>query len=178
VTGDRAPVGETGVVDTPVPPTNLGPPGRALSVMAGVMILLMMVVTTIDVIGRDFLNLPLFGAFEMTEILMGLVIFAGMPLTTASREHITVNFLENILSPRLRCFQAALGDVLCAVVAAVVAWRVYGRGLDLIAAHETTMMLGIGRGYIAIAMGVLMGLAALVFAYNALRALRAASSAA
>ena len=44
------------------------------------MIFVMMVVTTIDVIGRDVFNLPLFGAFEMTEILMGLVIFAGMPL--------------------------------------------------------------------------------------------------
>ena len=178
MTGDRVPVSETGVVDTPVPPTDLGPPGRALSVVAGAMIFVMMVVTTVDVIGRDFLNLPLFGAFEMTEILMGLVIFAGMPLTSASREHITVNFLENVLSPRLRCLQAALGDVLCGIVAAVMAWRVYGRGLDLIAAHETTMMLGVGRGYIAIIMGVLMGVAAMVFVYNAFRALRAASSAA
>jgi TRAP-type C4-dicarboxylate transport system permease small subunit len=178
MTGDRAPVRETGVVETPVPPTDLGSPGRTLSVIAGAMIFLMMVVTTIDVIGRDFLSVPLFGAFEMTEILMGLVIFAGMPLTTATREHITVNFLENALSPRLRCLQAALGDVLCAVAAAVMAWRVYARGLDLIAAHETTMMLGVGRGYIAVAMGVLMGVAALVFVYNALRAVRAASSAA
>jgi TRAP-type C4-dicarboxylate transport system permease small subunit len=141
------------------------------------MIFVMMVVTTIDVIGRDFFNLPLFGAFEMTEILMGLVIFAGMPLTTAAREHITVNFLESVVSPRVRCFQAALGDVLCAAVAGVMAWRIYARGLDLIAAHETTMMLGVGRGYIAIAMGLLMAVAALVFVWNALRAIRTALAA-
>jgi TRAP-type transport system small permease protein len=178
VTGGRGAVNATGMVNTPVAQTDLGRPGRILSAVAGAMIFVMMVVTTIDVVGRDFFNLPLFGAFEMTEILMGLVIFAGMPLTTAAREHITVNFLESVLSPRVRCIQAALGDVLCASVAAVMAWRVHVRGLDLIAARETTMLLGVGRGYIAIAMGVLMAAAALVFIYNAIRAVRAASRAA
>lgn len=168
---------ETGVADTPVPPTDLGRTGRIVSTIAGAMIFFMMVVTTADVIGRDFLNVPLFGAFEMTEILMGLVIFAGMPLTTAAREHITVNFLESSLSYRTRCVQAALGDVLCAGVAAVMAWRICARGLGLIEAHETTMMLGVGRGYIAIAMGVLMAAAALVFVCNAGRAVWAASRA-
>ena len=98
--------------------------------------------------------------------------------TTAAREHITVNFLESVVSPRVRCIQVAFGDVLCAGVAAVMAWRVYARGLDLIAAHETTMLLGVGRGYIAITMGVLMAVAAAVFVYNAGRAVRAALRAA
>jgi TRAP-type C4-dicarboxylate transport system permease small subunit len=176
VTGEGG-VNDTGVTDTPVPSTDLGRPGRALSTLAGTMIFIMMVVTTVDVIGRDVFNLPLFGAFEMTEILMGLVIFAGMPLTTAVREHITVNFLESVVSWRVRCIQAALGDVLCAAVAAVMAWRIHLRGLDLIAAHETTMMLGVGRGYIAIVMGILLAAAALVFLCNASRSVRAASRA-
>jgi TRAP-type C4-dicarboxylate transport system permease small subunit len=174
VTGERSVANETGLADSPVPATDLGGPGRALSTLAGVMIFVMMVVTTIDVIGRDVFNLPLFGAFEMTEILMGLVIFAGMPLTTAAREHITVNFLESVVSPRVRCIQAAFGDVLSATVAAVMAWRIYGRGLDLIQAHETTMMLGVGRGYIAIAMGALLAVAAFVFLFNARLSIQAA----
>jgi TRAP-type C4-dicarboxylate transport system permease small subunit len=184
VTGEAGGIRETGVADTPVPPTDLGRTGRIVSTVAGAMIFFMTTImkkiiapATVDVIGRDFLNVPLFGAFEMTEILMGLVIFAGMPLTTAAREHITVNFLESSLSYRTRCVQAALGDVLCAGVAAVMAWRICARGLGLIEAHETTMMLGVGRGYIAIAMSVLMAAAALVFVYNAARAVRAASRA-
>jgi TRAP-type C4-dicarboxylate transport system permease small subunit len=170
-----APIGETGAVGTPVPPVRLGRPGRILATVAGAMILVMMVVTTIDVIGRDVFNTPLFGAFEMTEILMGLVIFAGMPGTTAAREHITVNLIENLVSTRIRLVQAGLGDVLCGVVVGVMAWRIYWRGLGLIEAHETTMMLGIGRGYVAIAMAVLLALTALVFVYCAVMALGAAA---
>lgn len=176
MSGDApAPVTETGAVAGPVPPVELGRPGRALSTFAGGMILLMMVVTTIDVIGRDVFNMPLFGAFEMTEILMGLVIFAGMPGTTATREHITVNLIENFVSSRVRRVQTGLGDVLCAVVAGVMAWRIYWRGLGLIEAHETTMLLGIGRGYIAIAMAILLAVTSLVFACCALMAFRAAT---
>src|SRR5688572_18642940 len=100
----------------PVPPVALGRPGRLLSVTAGAMICVMMLVTTIDVAGRYFLNRPLFGAFEVTEILMGLVIFAGMPLATARREHIAVNFFESRLGARGRCMQAALFDLVCAAV--------------------------------------------------------------
>ena len=176
MSGDApAPVSETGAVATPVPPVDLGRPARVLSIVAGMMILVMMVVTTIDVIGRDVFNMPLFGAFEMTEILMGLVIFAGMPATTAAREHITVNLIENFVSRRVRFVQAGLGDVLCAAVAGVMAWRIFWRGMGLIEAHETTMMLGIGRGYVALIMAVLLATTALVFAYCAVVALRGAT---
>jgi TRAP-type C4-dicarboxylate transport system permease small subunit len=176
VSGDAPPaVSETGAVGTPVPPVELGPPGRILSLLAGAMILVMMVVTTIDVIGRDVFNMPLFGGFEMTEILMGLVIFAGMPGTTAMREHITVNLIENFVSTRVRFVQTALGDVLCTVVAGVMAWRIYWRGMGLIEAHETTMMLGVGRGYVAVTMAALLAVTTLVFAYCAVMAFKAAA---
>jgi TRAP-type C4-dicarboxylate transport system permease small subunit len=170
-----APMSEAGVAGTPVPSAELGRPGRVLSTIAGAMILVMMVVTTVDVVGRDVFNVPLFGAFEMTEILMGLVIFAGMPLTTAAREHVTVNLLETVVPARVRCVQAGIGDVLCAAIAAVMAWRIYWRGLGLIDARETTMMLGVGRGYIAIGMAVLLALTALVFLYSAYCAFRGAA---
>jgi TRAP-type C4-dicarboxylate transport system permease small subunit len=169
------PISDAGVAGTPAPPAELGRPGRALGTIAGIMILSMMVVTTIDVIGRDLFNVPLFGAFEMTEILMGLVIFAGMPLTSAAREHITVNLFESVTPRRVRCLQAGAGDILSAAVAAVMAWRIYWRGMGLIDARETTMMLGIGRGYIAVLMALLLAVTASVFLYSAYRAFEAAA---
>lgn len=173
---DRAdlPVEGIGGADDIVPPVPLGRPGRVLASLAGSMILMMMAVTTMDVVGRYFFGRPLFGAYEITEILMGLVIFAGMPLTTAAREHITVNFLEKTLSRRQRCLQAALGDLICAMVAAVMAWRVFARGTGLIEAHEVTLELGVGRGWIALAMACFLGLTAAAFVYAGIGAIRAA----
>jgi TRAP-type C4-dicarboxylate transport system permease small subunit len=158
------------------PPVPLGAPGRALEYLGGAMILTMMVVTTVDVVGRYFFAKPLWGGFETTEILMGLVVFAGMPMATARREHITIDLFDAMLSWRMRCWQAALGDLVCAAIAAALCWRIWMRGQQLVAVGETTMQLGIPRGYVALAMSALMLVAALVFVAAALVALRAALS--
>jgi TRAP-type transport system small permease protein len=160
--------------ETVIPHAPLGVAGRVLATIAGLMIAAMMTLTTIDVIGRYFFNAPLFGAFEATEILMGLVIFAGMPLATAAREHITVNFLEGWLTRRGRCLQGAVTDVICAVIAAAMAWRIWARGSALVASNETTLELGITRGWIAWGMAVLLALTAATFVYAGIVAARGA----
>lgn len=160
----------------PVPPVSLGHIGKVLALLPGAMIIIMMIVTTVDVVGRYFFNKPLFGAFEVTEILMGLTIFAGMPFATAAREQITVNFLESVLSVRARRIQAGFADLVCAAVSAVMAWRIYQRGAVLIDSHEVTLQLGINRGLIASAMAVLMAIAAIVFVAAAVVAFRSAAS--
>lgn len=160
--------------DQKVPPVALGRPGRVLEVVGAVMILAMMTVTAVDVAGRYFIGRPIGGAFEVTEILMGLVIFAGMPLATARREHIAIDLFDTALSWRARCWQAAVGDLACAFVSAILAWRIWARSQQLVAVGETTMQLGIPRGIVAAAMGVLMAAAALVFVCASAVALRSA----
>ena len=157
-----------------VPPVALGGAGRILEAIGGAMILAMMTITALDVAGRYFLNHPIGGAFEITEVLMGLVIFAGMPLATARREHIAIDLFDTALSWRSRCWQAAIGDAICAAISAVLAWRIWTRGQSLLAVGETTMQLGLPRGAVALAMGALMAAAAIVFVFASVVALRAA----
>lgn len=157
-----------------VPPAPLGGPGRVLSAVVGVMIGLMMSVTTADVIGRYFFNSPIYGAFQLTEVLMGLVIFAGMPLATAAREHIAVNFLENVLPARGRCIQTAVTDLICAAIAGAMTWRIWVRGTALVDAREVMQQLDINRGYVAWTMAVLLAVTAATFLYCAVIAARAA----
>jgi len=143
--------------------------GRAFATLSGVAILFMMAVTSIDVIGRFFFNAPLTGAFEMTEITMAMVIFAGLSLAALAREHITVNLFESRIPKRVRRWQLVAGDVVCAAVVAVMAWRIFERGSALLASRETTLVLGVMRGHIAWAMAALCVVATLVFLYCAWR---------
>ena len=143
--------------------------GRAFATLSGVAILFMMAVTSIDVFGRFFFNAPLTGAFEMTEITMALVIFAGLSLAALAREHITVNLFESRIPKRVRRWQLVAGDVVCAAVIAVMAWRIFERGSALLASRETTLVLGVMRGHIAWAMAALCVVATLVFLYCAWR---------
>lgn len=166
---------ETPAGTTSVAPAPLGRIGRALAVLAGLMIAAMMFITAIDVIGRYFLRISTGIAFQSTEILMGLVIFAGLPLATAAREHVSANFLELVLSPRGRCLQAALVDLVCAVVAVVLSWRVFERGQSLVLSNEVFLEFGgLKRGYIAWIMAALILCTAFAFVWAALVALRTA----
>jgi hypothetical protein len=78
------------------------------------------------------------------------------------------------MSPRARRLQAAVGDAVCAAVAAVMAWRIFVRGLNLLEVGETTLLLGVGRGYIAVAMAAMLAATAAVFLYGAAVAARSA----
>lgn len=150
--------------------------GRLFAALCGILILFMMGVTTVDVALRYFLNAPLKGAFEMTEISMAMVIFAGLSLAAIRREHITVNLLESKVPPWLRRWQRVGGDLVCAVAVAVLGWQVWVRGAKLLASNETTLVLGVQRGYVAYAMGVLCVVAVAVFVYCAWRDARAPQS--
>ena len=55
---------------------------RALGAAAAVLLFGLMGLTTADVIGRYVINSPLRGAFEITELLLLTLVFAGLPLAS------------------------------------------------------------------------------------------------
>ncbi len=69
-----------------------------LSVLVGVTMTGLVVVTFVDVVGRYSFNAPIPGAFEYVKYLLGLCIFACFPLITGDRTHITVGMLDNLLT--------------------------------------------------------------------------------
>jgi TRAP-type C4-dicarboxylate transport system permease small subunit len=85
-------------------------------------------ITTIDVVGRYVLNRPLAGAFELTELLMGALLFAALPLVTLRREHIVVDILDPYVPARLQRIQEVLVQAASGVIQFVLAWVLVGLG--------------------------------------------------
>jgi TRAP-type C4-dicarboxylate transport system permease small subunit len=136
------------------------------------LILGMAAVTTIDVIGRYIFGRPLGGAFEVTEIAMGLAIYAGLGLAALGRDHIRVDLAKGWLPPAVRRAQLVCGNLVCAVVAAALGWRVLTRGTALVEVGERFLVLGFPKGWIAWAMGALALAAAVAFLQQAWRLAR------
>ena len=67
-----------------------------LGALAALVLFAMMTLTCADVIGRYFFSQPIFGGFELTEMLLAAMIFLGLPLVTLRNEHITVDVLDSI----------------------------------------------------------------------------------
>lgn len=70
---------------------------KVLAVLAGIALLFMMVLTFVDVIGRYGFNKSIFGSSEMIEVLMVVVIFAGVAFVTSGDKHIKVDIFAPVI---------------------------------------------------------------------------------
>ena len=85
---------------------------RALQLFTAFILFALMVITLLDVVGRYFLNAPLAGAFELTRLAMGLLVFSALPLVTARERHIVVSLFDPLFAanPRRRALPGRMID--------------------------------------------------------------------
>ena len=140
---------------------------QSLSLAAAAMVGILMFLIFTGVVGRYVFNKPLFGAYELIEILMGLLIFAGLPIVSKTHSHISVDFLAARFPRSLQPFREILIDILCAVTSAIMSWRIWMYGARLNRFHETTLELKIELGFIAYSIAVILIFVTLAFLTNA-----------
>lgn len=69
--------------------------------LAAAALLVMMVLTFVDVNLRYWLGQPILGSNEMTEFLLGTVVFSGLLIVTGENSHIVVTLFERVLRRRI-----------------------------------------------------------------------------
>jgi TRAP-type C4-dicarboxylate transport system permease small subunit len=98
---------------------------QAVGLLLVLMLSVMVALTFADVIGRRLFNTPVFGANDITEHLMAVIIFAGLPLLTAQRGHLNIDLFDHwLLRPGWRLWHKAV-DLLIAGVLGLIAWEYY-----------------------------------------------------
>ena len=89
---------------------------RALGFSAAVLLFCLMMLTTADVVGRYIFNWPIRGAFEITELLLLTLIFAGLPLASRADEHVTLDFIDMLLGNSCRLRLRRFVDLFCGLL--------------------------------------------------------------
>ncbi len=140
--------------------------------IAAVVLFALMALTCADVVGRYFLNKPVYGAFELTEIALAALIFSGLPLVTMRQEHVTVDVLDAVTPSWMLQIQHSLSSLIAAAATTYLAWRLAVRGTSMLASGETTAQLLITLGYLTFSMAALMAVTALAFLVQTFRAPR------
>jgi len=135
-----------------------------LTAVAGLLLLAMMSLTVTDVFRRYVLNDPIPGAFEATEVMLALAIFAGLPLVTARGGHVQVRLVLDVLPPRARIVLERIGDLCVAVLLTGAAWLLYDRAESLARFGDATVLLRIPLAPIAYALAALSAVAAVAAA--------------
>jgi TRAP-type transport system small permease protein len=119
-----------------------------------------MLLTLVDVSGRKLVSTSVPGSLELTELLMVVVIFAGLPLVSLRGEHVVFDSLDAVLPGALVRLQTAVMDLICAAALAGVAWLMWGKAGQIAGFGDTTAALKIPQAPFVYLMSVLCGLTA------------------
>ncbi len=138
-----------------------------LGTAASTILLAMMLLTFVDVVGRYVFNRPVRGAFEVTELMLVVLIFAGLPLVSYANEHALMDFIDRLLGARAQRLLERLVQVLCAVVMLLLAWLVWLKADRIWAYRDATDVLRIVYGPFVYFMAVMTGLTGLIHVYRA-----------
>ena len=123
----------------------------------------MVLVTCIDVIGRYFFAAPLLGAHEMITLAMGIMIYLGMPLVTASREHLVVDLAGRVLSPTGKRIQQIMVNAIAALTFILFSYLLLFHGIGLAEDLMVTEDFEIEQAPIAYLMAAMCFLTIFVF---------------
>ena len=135
---------------------------RALGATAALLLSALMLLTTVDVISRYLFNWPLRGAFEVTELLLLSLIFAGLPLASRAGEHVTLDFIDRALTPPARHGLRRLMDLVCGVILLGLAWRVWVKADKIAAYGDTTEVLRLPVSPFVYVMALMVAVTAVV----------------
>ncbi|MBM4325278.1 MAG: TRAP transporter small permease [Deltaproteobacteria bacterium] len=96
----------------------------------GVCLLLpLMLLTTVDVVGRKFFAKTVPGAFELSEYILAVFILLGAAYTQQVKGHVGVNFLTSRFSPRLQALCSILTLLLSLFIISIVIWQGWIEGI-------------------------------------------------
>lgn len=134
---------------------------RGVETVMALFLLAMVALTFADVIGRRLVGKPIYGANDITEHLMALVVFAGLPLVTAAGAHLTIDLADKLVSQPWMAWWRGLVALLVTVVLAVIAWLFVKHGLNASRISEVSQALRVPRAPLYFFMALSCALSAL-----------------
>jgi TRAP-type transport system small permease protein len=123
-----------------------------------------MVLTFFDVGGRKLLSQSIPGSLEMTELLMVVVIFAGLPLVSSRGEHVVFDSLDNVWSATLGKLLRAIVHMLCAALMLGLAYLMWQTGNQFAQNGDITAQLKIAKAPFIYGMALMCAVTGLLHA--------------
>ncbi|MFV1849325.1 MAG: TRAP transporter small permease [Thalassospira sp.] len=131
---------------------------RLTETLITVLMIAMVGLTFCDVIGRHLFGYPIYGANDLIEHLMALVVFAGLPLVTVAGMHLTVDIFDKYLLQSGFYWWRVVTAVGVSAILALIAYLFVGHAQNASSISEVSQALNIPRApfyfYIAISCGL------------------------
>ena len=140
---------------------------RWLTRVAAIFLLVMMGINVVDVFLANFFDAPIYGTYEIVEFTLAIVAFFAIPETFLKNEHVTIELIDQISTPRFIQFLEMFGLGLTLVFFALLVYYMIPPAIDFVDFNEVYFDLHIPmiwRGSLVLfAMAASLVVVALVF---------------
>ena len=116
---------------------------RRLLLLGGWLLLAVALVTVADALLRSFAGRPIQGTFEGSELVLAAIIFFGLPYTSLTDGHVSVDFLTSRLGGRTQHVIIAGNAVICAVLLGLISVQLGFLAREYLAMGRTTITMRI-----------------------------------
>jgi TRAP-type C4-dicarboxylate transport system permease small subunit len=94
-----------------------------LCYIAVAMLAVLMLLGSFDVIGRYFLNRPIKGALEASEVLLAGIVLFGLAYTSSTEGHVRVDTFIVLFPPRLQAIISGIISFLSLIIFCLIGWQ-------------------------------------------------------
>jgi TRAP-type C4-dicarboxylate transport system permease small subunit len=140
-----------------------------LGVSASVILAVMMLLTCADVFARYVFNAPLRGAFETTELMLVVAIFAGLPLVSRADEHVAMDFIDHLLSESGRRVLEACVQAVSAAIMFLMAWLTWLKAIKIGGYGDSTDVIHIPVAPFVYFMSIMIAVTGVVHVFKIFR---------
>ncbi len=141
---------------------------RFFAVCAGIMLILMALMSLTSIVGRTFFEHPILGDYELVQIMSAIAVSMSLPFCQTCRGHIIVDFFTTGLPAKANKVLDIIASLLLAVAAFILTWRIGVGFNDMLSNRDASMLLDIPTwwGYLPMVPSFfLLGCAALYTAW-------------
>lgn len=103
---------------------------KAIGGLSSIILILMMMVTVADAVGRRLFGMPLPGAYEVVSFLLCILFFGSMCSCSLEKNHLSISVLTSIMPKKVRMVIVSVGRFVSFLVCWLMAWRLAASSLN------------------------------------------------
>ncbi len=149
---------------------------RFFAICAGILLILMALMSLTSIVGRTLFDKPIMGDYELVQMMSAVAVAMSLPFCQMIRGHIIVDFFTTAFPKPANKFLDIVASVMLAIVGFVFSWRILLGMFDLRENGDASMLLNIPTwwGYAPMVPSfLLLGCAALYTAWTDMTGARA-----
>ncbi|MDP2323487.1 MAG: TRAP transporter small permease [Gammaproteobacteria bacterium] len=121
---------------------------RGCALAGGLLLCGLAVLVVASVLGRELLQRPIPGDFEIVAFGTAITVFLCLPYCQLRRGNLMVDFFLSGVSRRIHACLDGVAAIVFGMLSCVIGWRMAAGMLDAIAYRDITMILGLSNWWV------------------------------